>query len=309
MYSGSADGLTRPAVHAPAIHGESGLEGTSLLPVPLITAKEGSAIDAIATALLAQEKGTAWIVATGALTNVALAFQKYPEVAEHVKGVSIMGGAVGNNFTSAQMGSVDGVARIGNWSLHAEFNILIDPEAAAFLLSHPILAKKTTLIPLDVTHLVLATPEVQTLLLTGNDGKGETRLRRMLVELLTFFAATYDREFGISEGPPLHDPIAVAVLLDTIEELKFDYNGGERYEVVVVTEGSHEDALSGAETGKTIAKLLPSGDEGVRIPRGLDIQRFWTVIEQCLQRADIDNVKGGGDDGLRNMDVDTGKAA
>ena len=289
VYRGVSKGLARPSVHAPAIHGESGLDGTDLLPTPTIQAKEGSAVDALADAILAQEKDVAWIVATGALTNVALAFKKYPQLAEHVKGVSIMGGAIGNGFTEAQLGTVDGIPRIGNWSVHAEFNILVDPEAAAFILEHPIVSKKTTLIPLDITHLVQATSQVQQLLLHGQDGKQETRLRRMLVELLTFFADTYKTVFGIGEGPPLHDPIAVAVLLDTIEALEFDYRGGQRYTVHVVTGGSHEDAQNGAETGRTIATLLPNGEEGVRIPRGLNVARFWAVTEQCLQLADKDN--------------------
>lgn len=288
VYRGVSHGLTRPSIHAPDIHGESGLDGTNLLPVPVISAKEGVTIDAMAEALLSQPRGTAWIVATGALTNVAMALQKYPEMAEHVKGVSIMGGAIGEGFTNAQLGSVDGVPRIGNWSVHAEFNIFVDPEAAAYILEHPILAMKTTLIPLDVTHLVLATSSVQSLLLHGKSGNGETRLRRMLVELLTFFAETYKSVFGIGEGPPLHDPIAMAVLLDEIEGLRFDYGDDERYEIRVVTDGSHEDAQKGAETGRTIAKLLPKGEQGVRIPRGLNIERFWSVIEECLTLADKD---------------------
>ena len=51
-------------------------------------------------ALLSQPKDTAWVVATGTLTNVAILFATFPEVAEHVRGVSIMGGAVGGGFSS-----------------------------------------------------------------------------------------------------------------------------------------------------------------------------------------------------------------
>lgn len=53
-----------------------------------------------------------------------------------------------------------------------------------------------------------------------------------------------------------------------------------------MTEGSYEDAQAGARTGQTIAKLLPEGEEGVRIPRGLDIPRFWEVMEECVESAD-----------------------
>lgn len=61
----------------------------------------------------------------------------------------------------------------------------------------------------------------------------------------------------------------------------------ERYEVVVDTDGTHEEAHAGLkETGRTVVRLLPPGEEGVRIPRGLDIPKFWTVLEDCLEKAE-----------------------
>lgn len=158
----------------------------------------------MAAALRAQAPGTAWVVATGAFTNAAALFQTYPELIPHIAGLSLMGGAVGGGFTPAVMGTVAGVARIGNWTQFAEFNILADPEAAAWLFETKALAVKTTLVPLDVTHLVLATEEVQKLLLWGREGPkqdglglengavgAKSTLRMMLVELLFFFAKTY----------------------------------------------------------------------------------------------------------------------
>ena len=123
--------------------------------------------------------------------------RSYPERADPIKGLSVMGGSVGGGFTAAPLGKVDGVERIGNYTKWAEFNVLIDPEAAASLFDNPVLKGKTTLIALDLTHLVLATKEVQDQILYGPDyqgektGKGKTDLRTMLVELLNFFAATY----------------------------------------------------------------------------------------------------------------------
>lgn len=130
--------------------------------------------------------------------------------------------------------------------------------------------------------------------------KGKTTLRTMLVELLMFFAQTYKDFFGIVEGPPLHDPLAVAaVLTGTPWEIPFyEYdinnpaaeNKRERFAVKVILEGTHADALHrGTQLGRTVATLLPAGEEGVRIPRGLDIPKFWKVIEECVQRADDAN--------------------
>lgn len=127
VYPGANKALVRAAIHAPAIHGESGIDGTDLLPRPLTPINRAvSAIDAIAAAIMAEDEGTAWIVATGALTNVAQLFRKHPELVHHVKGLSIMGGAVGGGFTDAVLGKVGGVERFGNWTPFAEFNIVID---------------------------------------------------------------------------------------------------------------------------------------------------------------------------------------
>ena len=78
-------------------------------------------------ALTAQPPNTAWLVATGTLTNVALLFAVFPELAAHIKGLSIMGGAVGGKFTDAPMGSVEGEVgeRFGNRTRFAEFNIYV----------------------------------------------------------------------------------------------------------------------------------------------------------------------------------------
>ena len=85
-----------------------------------------SCTDAMQAALVAQPKGSAWLVATGALTNVALLFVAYPDLAGHIKGLSIMGGAIGSGFSSAPMGHVRGEAeRFGNTTRWAEFNIYV----------------------------------------------------------------------------------------------------------------------------------------------------------------------------------------
>ncbi|KIW25093.1 uncharacterized protein PV07_10760 [Cladophialophora immunda] len=283
-------GLSRPfcrTVHtAPDIHGASGLGGTDLLPQPSRSAlTHCSAILEMRSALLSQPKGTPYLVASGPLTNVALLFTLFPEVAEHIAGLSIMGGAIGADFTHVTMGQAyldtQGTthARIGNRTPFAEFNIWADPESARSVFQNPLLKSKTTLIPLDVTHQAYATHKVQHMLLNGVNGP--TRLRRMFNELLMFFEHTYAKVFGLNEGPPLHDPLAVAVLLENHPDprvrIDFDDNGGERWDVDVILEGE--------QTGRTvITKSLNSG--GVRIPRTLDLSKFWHTLEECMARAD-----------------------
>lgn len=115
--------LTRPSTCL----GESGLDGTDLLPKPSqppITNE--NPILAMRNTLLAHPKGTPWVIATGTLTNIALLFATFPEMAEHIQGLSIMGGAIGEGFTDAPMSKIPGeMSRIGNVTPWAEFNFYV----------------------------------------------------------------------------------------------------------------------------------------------------------------------------------------
>lgn len=76
------------------------------------------------TALLSRPE--VWLVATGALTNIALLFTTYPELTSRIRGLSIMGGAIGKGFSEAPMGHVRGKGeRFGNTTKWAEFNIYV----------------------------------------------------------------------------------------------------------------------------------------------------------------------------------------
>lgn len=261
------------------------------------------AVTAMRDALLAQPPGVPWLVATGTLTNVALLFAAFPNVASHIKGLSIMGGAVGGKFTDAKLGppfrDANGILRdrIGNHSPYAEFNIYCDPEAAASVISNPILRPKMTLVPLDLSHEVLGTAEVQELLLRGGrtgQGGEPSRVRRMFHDLLVFFAKTYADVFDITAGPPLHDPIAVAALLsdhptNRIEMFEGENNGGRGWLVEVDLHGTHStDPAVEKEFGRTIVSVPgPTDGRGVRIPRAIDLPAFWQSMNDCLERAEI----------------------
>jgi len=85
---------------------------------------------------MAHPKGVPWVVATGTLTNVALLFATFPEVAEHIQGLSLMGGAIGEGFTDAPMSRLVGEkSRIGNVTPWAEFNIYVRLPQERFLFS------------------------------------------------------------------------------------------------------------------------------------------------------------------------------
>ena len=205
-----------------------------------------------------------------------------------------------------------------------------DPESASSLITNPVIAAKTILIPLDVTHLVPATPEVLHRLLhqsptttpTPSSSSKPSPLRTLLHDILSFFTATYSSIFGLTDGPPLHDPLAVAVILDAlgIEDFGFDdypeadertgrSESGEpgvpgqavRWIVKVVTDGEHipvnlkEDTEEGWENqvGRTVMVREEGNGRreekgvGIRIPRRIrDVERFWDVLLECVGRAE-----------------------
>lgn len=96
-----------------------------MLPQPIEPAvTDVDYLEAMYKALIGTPPETAWLVSTGTLTNIGLLFQKYTDLAGHLKGLSIMGGAVGGGFTNAPMGKVkDEGERFGNWTAYAEFNV------------------------------------------------------------------------------------------------------------------------------------------------------------------------------------------
>lgn len=109
---------------------------------------------------------------------------------------------------------------------------------------------------------------------------------------LTFFFLKKKNRFALTDGPPLHDPLAVAA---TFAPDLFVDNGGERFSVRVVTEGEHRadpalnlaDAEAVGQLGRTlVTEVEGDGKEGVRIPRTLDVARFWDLIDQALAAAE-----------------------
>ena len=93
---------------------------------------------------------------------------------------------------------------LGNTTPAAEFNIYVDPEAAreVFESGLPI-----TMLGLDVTHQAGAGPEERERL------RATGRVGGVVAGFLDFFAATYERTFGF-DSPPLHDPVAVAAVVE-----------------------------------------------------------------------------------------------
>ncbi|MBC7724687.1 MAG: nucleoside hydrolase [Burkholderiaceae bacterium] len=239
--------LVRAAEIAASIHGESGLDGPTL-PEPLIDADVRHAVDLIIGTVMAAPPHTITLVPTGALTNIAIAVRKEPRIAGRVKEVVLMGGGYHG----------------GNWSAAAEFNIVVDPEAAHIVFNEP---WKLTMVGLDLTHQALATPDVVAAIAAVG-----TSPARFVVELLEFFGETYRREQGFA-FPPVHDPCAVALVIDP--------------GVMTVVRVPIDVELAGTLTvGMTVADFRSPAPETctTHAATGLDVDRFWALIVDALQR-------------------------
>lgn len=113
VHPGADRPLVREIEIAEDIHGDSGLDGVEL-PTPSVPPHEKGGVQFIIDEVMGAEPGTITVVATGPLTNVALAARLEPRIIPRVKEVVLMGGGYHE----------------GNWTAVAEFNIWVDPEAA-----------------------------------------------------------------------------------------------------------------------------------------------------------------------------------
>jgi purine nucleosidase len=190
VVAGSPVPLLRSVLDARHVHGESGL-GAARLPPPASGAREGHAVDFLIDTIGAAA-GEITLVATGPLTNIALAVRREPRLVTRVRDFVIMGGSAGR----------------GNVTPAAEFNIAADPEAAAIVFGA---GWTVTMVGLDVTYLARATAAVQERMRgLGRLGAG------LLLPALSGYrheaAATLGRAPGAADGPAVHDVCALALV-------------------------------------------------------------------------------------------------
>ena len=181
VAAGAAAPLRRESFVAEYVHGKSGLDGPAL-PRPRLEPVREHAAD-----FLADRLGPGVVlVPTGPLTNVALLLERHPGV--HPQRIVLMGGSIG----------------LGNVTPAAEFNVWADPEAAARVFASGI---DVTMVGLDVTHKALLTPERTERL------RAAGRVGRVVAELVDFYAQYHREQYGWP-GPPIHDAMAVAHVID-----------------------------------------------------------------------------------------------
>lgn len=233
-------------ITAANIHGQSGLDGPKL-PEPEVPVSGLGAVELMAKTLREADEPVT-IVSTGPLTNTGCLLLAHPELKSRIRQISLMGGGLAH----------------GNWTPAAEFNILVDPEAAdvVFRSGIPIL-----MAGLDVTLKALIYDEdIARIRALG------TRVAQVVADWLDFFYK-FHREIGYP-GAPLHDPCAVAALI--APEL-FDIRD---YNVQIETRGEFcRGATVGAAPGKT-DKSYPTN---ARCLVGLDREGFVELLYRAVQ--------------------------
>ncbi|MCF3594688.1 nucleoside hydrolase [Rhodobacteraceae bacterium LMO-12] len=188
VYAGCDRPLGRDLVTAEHVHGKSGLDGPDL-PDPKMPLQDTHAVDFIIDTLRAHEPGTITLCPLGPLTNIAMAFEKSPDIMERVAEIVLMGGAY---------------FEVGNITPAAEFNIYVDPQAANIVFNS---GAPITVMPLDVTHKALVTKP-------RNDAfRALATPVGIAVAQMTDFFERFDKQKYGSEGAPLHDPCVTAYLL------------------------------------------------------------------------------------------------
>lgn len=92
---------------------------------------------------------------------------------------------------------------------------------------------------LNVTHQAIFRRSHLERLLNPSPGEAEQAdhaLNKTLASIMTFFAGTYATEFGFLDGPPVHDVLAVAYVVDpTLFYSKKTGQPPRRYEVQIET--------------------------------------------------------------------------
>lgn len=246
VAAGAARPLLRDEVVVAAnIHGESGLDGTTL-PQATLKPDPRHAAQLIVDTVMNEPPQSVTLVPIGPLTNIALAARLEPRIVERVKEVVLMGGGY----------------HIGNVKPMAEFNIENDPEAA-----HIVFEEKwpIVMVGLDLTYQALATQTVKDKIAAIH-----TPASDFVTQVLTRFSENYKKSKGFDE-PPVHDACAVAYVIDpgVIETRKAPVHVEYRGEYT---------------SGMTVTDLRRKAPQDCHtaVAMKLDRERFWNLVIEAV---------------------------
>ena len=266
VTAGSAAPLLRPPIDARLVHGDSGLGGAQL-PDPVTRPTGGHAIDYIIDTIKAAP-GEITLVATGPLTNIALAVHREPRLVNLVRDFVIMGGS----------------ASRGNVTPAAEFNIGADPEAAAVVFRA---GWTVTMVGLDVTLQARATAAVRDrlaplgplateLVLPGLDQYATDADPLAATPLADGEAGGGQAAAAGGPGPAVHDVVAMAYVASP------GLLGCLPARVEVETVGQWT-------AGMTVTDFAaPAAEQNALVATAIDVGGFWDLVLDSYHRVAAD---------------------
>lgn len=248
VHKGCSRPLLTPLRPAAEVHGETGLDGVELPDPKDVPLQEGHAVNWIIDTIMNSDPKTITLVATGPLTNIALAARLEPAIVERVKRIVLMGGGVYE----------------ANSTPVAEFNIWTDPDAAKIVFELP---WDVTMVGLDTTHQALCLPEIQQRIEKSGGEVGQ-----FMSGLMDFFRLAY-KENQDFQNPPVHDPCTIAYIIDPS---------------VVKTRRCAVDVENqpGLTFGETVADMRGPADPAshTQVTLDLDFEKFWNIVEDAIVR-------------------------
>lgn len=247
IYRGADKPLYGEPHVSTAFHGQNGL-GDVELPIPVSAVMhDAPAWDALHAAAL-QHPGELRLIATGPLTNIAIALTKYPDLPSLLHTILIMGGS----------------ASVGNVTPAAEFNIYIDPHAAQVVFKSGV---PIVMCGLDVTLKAVLTPDDwDELAATGSKAGVFTKAclqpAWQMLQVMGF------------AGVPMHDACPVLYLVHP------ELFSAEEAGVYVETQGT-------ITQGKTVTDLYSDKQfekKNAKVVLDVDRDRFIEILKACIRR-------------------------
>ena len=191
-------GMDRPLVRTDVKRGMAERIHGDMLDLPPVsngaTLQPGHAVDWLIETYLASD-GDIVLCPVGPLTNIAMAIQREPRIAELIPEIVIMGGAHDH----------------GNITASAEFNIWLDPEAARIVVN---CGRPIRMVPLDATHQALVSTEDAARLRALGTPAGEAAARFVLQRIDGYDATQPMPRRGDALAAPVHDALAVCAIID-----------------------------------------------------------------------------------------------
>ena len=247
VYEGEKAPLERKLLTAEWVHGTDGL---NFVPFPS-PSKEKEKKDAVSflKESLDNSDEKVNLCALGPMTNIGKLLQKFPEISTKIEKIIFMGGGAG----------------FGNHTPVAEFNILVDPEAANIVFKSGV---ELVMMGLDVTHQAISTKERLEKIISTNTETG-----KFLADLMGSLSDIDIVKEKFPNGTPVHDAFVTAYLVDN------SLTSGEFVNVEVETK-------SDLTLGQTVVDInnISGRQKNVFWMNKVDDEKLFEIITETAKR-------------------------